>query len=48
VLPTEFKKFFMDELSGKVDNNVIVEIKPKLEKAMLECTSHFSDLFLQN
>jgi len=46
VLPTEFKKFFMDEMTGRVDQDVIETIKPKFEQAILDNVEKFSDLFL--
>jgi len=48
VLPTEFKKFFMDEMSGVVDQAVIDDIKPKFEQAILASVEKFSGLFLKN
>ncbi len=48
VLPTEFKKFFMDEMTGVVDQAVIDDIKPKFEKAILTNVEKFSDLFLKS
>ena len=47
VLPTEFKKFFMDEMTGVVDRDVIADTKPKFEKAIEKSVQKFSDLFLK-
>jgi len=47
VLPTEFKKFFMNEMTGEVNQAVIDEIKPKFEQAILGNVEKFSDLFLK-
>lgn len=47
VLPTEFKKFFMDEMTGEVHKGVIADIKPKFEKAIEKSVQKFSELFLK-
>lgn len=47
VLPTEFKKIFMDEMTGEVHRGVIADLKPKFEKAIEKSVNKFSDLFLK-
>lgn len=47
VLPTEFKKFFMDELTGKADAEVIAATKPKFEQSILESVDFFSRQFIK-
>ncbi len=47
VLPTEFKKIFMNELTGEVDNDVISELKPRFEQAIQNTVRRFSDLFIK-
>lgn len=47
VLPTEFKKIFMNEMTGEVHNNVIADLKPKFEKAIEKSVQKFSELFLK-
>jgi len=47
VLPTEFKKFFMDELTGEVDTDVIASTKPEFEKAIRKSVEYFSSLFIK-
>jgi len=47
VLPTEFKKIFMDEMTGEVHKSVIADLKPKFEEAIKKSVKKFSDLFLK-
>ena len=46
VLPTEFKKIFMDELTGEINTDVVARLKPEFENTILENVKRFSKLFL--
>ncbi len=41
-LPTEVKKFFMDELTGKVNSQLLPSLKAEFEKSIIENSSYFS------
>jgi hypothetical protein len=41
-LPTEIKKVFMDELTGKVDSKVLPALKTLFEKSSMENSDYFS------
>ena len=47
VLPSEFKKFFMDELTGEADTDVIAATKIKFGQAILDSADYFSSLFIK-
>lgn len=46
VLPTELKKYFMDELNGIVDADMVVLTKSKFGKAIQQNVEYFSNIFI--